>query len=526
MHFVFFLKKKKKKKKKKKQVACSLDQYFTIKEVQSVVKDNNQEFKNIEHKNIPEKIVKYDVYNFLQKIEEKKKTAGGEEEEEDMYTFSHITIPQSIYDMMAYETRIMLHRSLAKYYEGELTRENFPDLLGKVTRHYLQTDSLEKQLYYLEALADLNMKSYLLPEATSNLERIVKILDENTDLAAQFGRIHLSDIYRRLGMCFTMRTRLKEGEHYLYEALDCLGEPWPQSEPEFIYKFWVNRLAQYKHRKLRILRRFSKDYRKEIGKRVIEIMVQLSNIYFYTGKGRKFVYTCLVGLNACERLEEVGPNYTLFLARNSLVSWLNDEKQESIFYITRALHYMDVKNDTDTLNICSHLCFASGKFKNARELLYQSINSIKTLGVITDCQAFYRCVGLVITMRIFEGTLDNSPQDLVLLKQMADTAHTNCDSEAEIWLGVYNIGNCMIMDRLRECEAFVALLETHLKDSADYNRIAIHGTLLCYYARTRNYANARTHTRNLVNILPKLTVTRKLILFKIYIEREHLMTHI
>jgi hypothetical protein len=255
-------------------------------------------------------------------------------------------------------------------------------------------------------------------------------------------------------------------------------------------------------------------------------MVQLSNIYFYTGKGRKFVYTCLVGLNACERLEEVGPNYTLFLARNSLVSWLNDEKQESIFYITRALHYMDVKNDTDTLNICSHLCFASGKFKNARELLYQSINSIKTLGVITDCQAFYRCVGLVITMRIFEGTLDNSPQDLVLLKQMADTAHTNCDSEAEIWLGVYNIGNCMIMDRLRECEAFVALLETHLKDSADYNRIAIHGTLLCYYARTRNYANARTHTRNLVNILPKLTVTRKLILFKIYIEREHLMTHI
>jgi hypothetical protein len=485
-------------------VASCLDQYFTINEVQSVIRENNVDFKDTDDAEVREKIEKYDVYHFLQKVDDSILEINGE-----VYTFAHITIPQSIYDMVSYETRIYLHRRLAKYYESQLTRENYTDLLGKVTRHYLQTDSLDKQLYYLEALADLNMKSYLLPEATGNLERIVKILDENQDLAAQFGRIHRSDIYRRLGMCFTMRTKLQEGEHFLFQALDCLGEPWPQSEPEFLFKFWINRLAQYRHRKLRIFRKFDKDLKKEIGKRVVEIMAQLSNIYFYTGKGRAFVYTCLVGLNACERLNEVGPNYTLFLARNSLLSWLNDEKEQSIFYITKALQYMDEKNDADTLTICSHLCFAAGKFKNARDLLYQSIEAVKTLGVITDCQAFYRSVGLVITMRIFEGTLDSSPDDLVLLKQMADTAHSNCDFEAEIWLGVYNIGNALIMDRLRECEPFVALLETHLKHSADYNRIAIHGTLLCYYARCRNYEYARRHTRCLVAILPLLTVTRK-----------------
>jgi hypothetical protein len=485
-------------------VASCLDQYFTIQEVLSVIRENNVDFKHTDDNEAREKIEKYDVYHFLQKVDDIILETNGE-----VYTFAHITIPQSIYDMVSYETRIYLHRSLAKYYESQLTRENYTDLLGKVTRHYLQTDWLDKQLYFLEALADLNMKSFLLPEATSNLERIVKILNENQDLAAQFGRIHRSDIYRRLGMCFTMRTKLKEGERFLFQALDCLGEPWPQSEPEFLFKFWINRLAQYRHRKLRVFRKFDKDLKKEIGKRVVEIMAQLSNIYFYTGKGRAFVYTCLVGLNACERLNEVGPNYTLFLARNSLLSWLNDEKEQSIFYITKALQYMDEKNDADTLTICSHLCFAAGKFKNARDLLYQSIEAVKTLGVITDCQAFYRSVGLVITMRIFEGTLDSSPDDLVLLKQMADTAHSNCDFEAEIWLGVYNIGNALIMDRLRECEPFVALLETHLKHAADYNRIAIHGTLLCYYARRRNYEYARRHTRCLVAILPLLTVTRK-----------------
>ncbi|KAI8067021.1 uncharacterized protein B0P05DRAFT_621206 [Gilbertella persicaria] len=481
-------------------VASCLDQYFTIQEVQAVIKENNTDFKYADDDTVRQKIELYDVYHFIQKADDS--LVGNE-----VYTFAHITIPQSIYDMASYETRIVLHRLLAKYYESQLTRENYMELLSKVTRHYLQTDWLDKQLYYLEALADVNMKAFLLPEATHNLERIVKILDSNQDLAAQFGRLHRSDIYRRLGMCFAMRTKLKEGEKFLFQALDCLGEPWPQSEPEFLFKFWVNRLAQYRHRKLRVFRKVDKDIKKEIGKRVVEIMAQLSSIYFYTGKGRAFVYTCLVGLNACERLNEIGPNYTLFLARNSLLSWLNDEKEQSIFYITKALRYMDQKNDADTLTICSFLCFAAGKFKNARDLLYQSIDAVKTLGVITDCQGFYRSVGLVITMRIFEGTLDHSPDDLVLLKQMADTAHSNCDFEAEVWLSVYNVGNALIMDRLRDCEPFVTLLEAHLKQSADFNRIAIHGTLLCYYARTHNYEYARRHTRHLVAILPLLTVT-------------------
>ncbi|KAI8380592.1 hypothetical protein EDC96DRAFT_491498 [Choanephora cucurbitarum] len=481
-------------------VASCLDQYFTIQEVQAVIKEYNMDFKYATVEEARQKIELYDVYHFLQKTDDSLLSS-------ELYTFTHITIPQSIYDMASYETRIMLHRLLAKYYESLLTRENYTELLGKVTRHYLQTEWFDKQLYYLEALADINMKAFLLPEATTNLERIVKILDSNQDLEAQFGRIHRSDIYRRLGMCFTMRTKLKEGEKYLHQALFCLGEPWPQSDPEFLFKFWVNRIAQYRHRKLRVFRKVDKDLKKEIAKRVVEIMAQLSSIYFYTGKGRFFVYTCLVGLNACERLDEVGPNYTLFLARNSLLSWLNDEKQQSIFYITKALRYMDQKNDADTLTICSFLCFAAGKFKNARDLLYQSIEAVKTLGVITDCQAFYRSVGLIITMRIFEGTLDNSPDDLVLLKQMADTAHSNCDFEAEIWLSVYNVGNALIKDRLRDCEPFVALLEAHLKQSEDFNRIAIHGTLLCYYARTRNYEYARRHTRNLVAVLPLLTVT-------------------
>src|SRR6478735_12158200 len=107
-------------------------------EVQSVIKENNIEFKHTSEEDARNKVQKYDVYHFIQKVDEQ-----AHETDEDVYTFTHITIPQSIYDMVSYETRILLHRLLAKYYESQLTRENYSKLLPKVTRHYLQTDFLD-----------------------------------------------------------------------------------------------------------------------------------------------------------------------------------------------------------------------------------------------------------------------------------------------------------------------------------------------------------------------------------------------
>lgn len=485
-----------------------MDQYFTIFEVGAVIKDSNYIFKQDDPETIQKQIKKFDVYHFLQQVD----NGNPLESNIAVYTFTHITIPQSIYDMVSYETRIAQHRALAKYYESQLNRDNYVQLLGKITRHYLQTDSTGKQLYYLEALADQNMQNYLLPEATLNFQKIVKILDENDDVLNQFGHIHLSDVYRRLGVCYTMRTKLTEGEHFLFKALAILGEAWPRSEPQFLYNFWKNRLKQYQHRRWGVLSKYTSASKREHGHRVVEIMAQLSNIYFYTGNGRDFVYACLVGLNACEKLGDVGPNYTLFLARNALLCWLNDDKANSIFYIAKALRQMGTdKTDPGTLTICSLLCFAAGKFSNARDLLYQSIEGSRTLGIVTDCQAFYRSVGLVVTMRIFEGTFNKSATDMALLKQMADTAHSNGDFEAEIWLGVYNVGNALVIDRMADCAPYVALLEAHVKEAADYNRIAIHGTLVCYYARNHIYDLARRHLQKLINNLPSLTVTRKYI---------------
>jgi tetratricopeptide (TPR) repeat protein len=484
-----------------------LDLSFGLSEIQAVIKSNkNSIFQSNDTSVIRQTIKKYDVYNFLLEIDE----TNIVDKSGDVFSFAHVTIPQSIYDMSPYETRISLHKALARYYESQLTRDNYPQLLAKVTRHYLETDWYGKQLYYLEALADLNMRSYFLAEATSNLERMVKILDENEELAEEFGRMHRSDIYRMLGMCLTMRTKLNEGEHYLFLALQCLDSPWPRSDLEFGIKFWRNRFIQYRHRKyvrMTMIVKPLKERKAQSAQRIVEIMAQLSNIYFYTGKGRDFIYSCLIGLNACERLRDTGPNYSLFLARFSLVCWLNDQKENSIFYITKALQQVEEKADAGTFTICALLCFAAGRFENARNLLYQSIQVVKVFGVVTDCQAFYRSVGLAITMRIFEGTLDQSPAELALLKQMADTAHMNGDYEAEIWLSVYHICNGIVVDRIRDCEPFVVLVEAHLKQAADYNKIAMHGALIAYYARAGRYDLAKRHIRHLNNVLPTLTVT-------------------
>ncbi|KAI9268753.1 hypothetical protein BY458DRAFT_436773 [Sporodiniella umbellata] len=423
-------------------IAACLDQFFTVYEVGSVAKPNNAIFQDKDQDEIQKKLISFDVYNFLDKH-----IAGGSlENSADLYCFTHITIPQSIYDMVSYETRISLHRLLAKYYESQLSRGNHPQIVPKIARHYLQTDAIGKQLYYLEALADQNMLNYSLPEATANLQMIVKILEQK-NLEEQFGDMHLSDIYRRLGICFTMRTKLPEGELFLHKALEILGDPWPKTQPRFIYKLWANRFTQYCHRHFKYYdREPSSASQKDRIRRVIEIMENLFNIYYYTGNGKGCTYACLIGLNACEQLDDAGPNYSLFLARNALLFWLNDRKSYSIYYISKALKLMNnMKTNTDTLSMCASLCFAAGKFSSARNLLYQVTDEAKTLGI--------------------------------LLKQMADTAHSNSDYEAEVWLGVYNIANALVMDRMADCGPYVALLEAYTSEAASYNRIAIHANI-------------------------------------------------
>jgi hypothetical protein len=354
------------------------------------------------------------------------------------------------------------------------------------------------------------MESYLLPEATSQLEQIINILKDNEDMIPEFGWIHLSDIYYRLGVCFTMRTELNEGERCLFMALTCLDLSWPKNKMSFFLHFWMNWFEQYKHRHWHPLlgltrRRVNQD----LARRVVDIMRQLSNIYVYTGNGRSFAFTSLVGLNACERLRDAGPNYTLFLARHSLVCWLDEKRHDSVYYMSMALQNMKKNWHADAWTVCAYLHFAAGKFGDARSLTYLAIENTRTFGVVTDCQAFYRAVGLVVTTRIFEGILNDCPDDLALIKLMADTARINRDYEAEIWLGVYNLGNSIVINKLDDCSATVVLLETQVSKTTIYNAIAIHGTLICYYIRKRNYDLAHSHIGPFLEILPCLTVTRK-----------------
>ena len=454
---------------------------------------------------IRNEIHKRDLYHFLKSGYQ----GNSLENTSDLYSFSHVAIPDCIYDIVSFETRNDLHQRLARYYESQLNRENYAQLLGKVTRHYLQTDRLGKQLYYLEALARLDMRSFLLPEAARNLKQIANILENNEGLAGQYGLVHRSDIYRKLGICLTMRSEFDDGEKYLLQSLRCLGFPWPSSNLGFHWQFWMVRFSQWRHRHIAHYVRWipKSPVKKELGRRIIEIMIQLCHIYYLRGIGDKFVFACLAGLNECERIEDQGIRYTYLLGRAALVNWINDNRSTGVYYMSRALTHMDDNADPGTLNACAILCFSSGRFEKAREIFYQAIKTTQTLGVVTDCQEFYRAIRVLVTMRIFEGRLDSSPVDQGLLKQMADTAHSNGDHQAEIWLALYHVANSIVMCRLREADPFVLLLEAQLANVMDYLRVAIHGTLLYYYTRSGKKRRCLEHTSLFLRYLPTMTVT-------------------
>jgi hypothetical protein len=93
---------------------------------------------------------------------------------------------------------------------------------------------------------------------------------------------------------------------------------------------------------------------------------------------------------------------------------------------------------------------------------------------------------------------------------MADTARINRDYEVEKWLAVYSLGNSIVTDKLDDCSSVVSILESNIANCTDYNAIAIHGTLFCYYIRKRKYDEAHSHIGLFLERLPMLTVTRKL----------------
>ncbi|KAI9248827.1 hypothetical protein BDA99DRAFT_608896 [Phascolomyces articulosus] len=492
-------------------IASCLDQHFSVFEVRAVIMPENEIFHHHDFEQIRNEIHKRDSYNFL-----KSGYHGNPiENSSDLYSFSHITIPDCIYDMVSFETRNDIHQRLARYYEGQLNRENYAQLLGKVTRHYLQTDRLGKQLYYLESLARLDMRSFLLPDAAGHLKQIVVILEDNQDLAKQYGLVHQSDIYRKLGICLTMRSEFGDGEIYLLKSLQCLGFPWPTNNLEFFWRFWMVQISQWQHRhNIRLCFYFKKYHstvKKELGRRIIETMVQLCHIYYIKGIGDKFIFACLIGLNQCERTDDQGYRYAYFLGRAAMVNWINDNKKAGTYYMARALALMGDRPDPGILNACAILCFSAGKFEKARKIFYQAIKATQTLGVVTDCQEFYRAVRVVMTIRIFEGTLDSSPGDKALMKQMADTAHCNGDYQAEIWLAIYNVANSLVMCHLRDADPFVLLLEAQVMNVTDYLRVAIHGTLVYYYARSKKRRRAFEHTGYFLRYLPTMTTTANIL---------------
>ncbi|CDH51330.1 hypothetical protein RO3G_09281 [Lichtheimia corymbifera JMRC:FSU:9682] len=486
-------------------VASCLDQYFDVYEVQAGVGADNAIFKNPNPKKIHAEIKKHDLYRFLRQSE----PAGNVGESTlEVYAFTHVSIPKSIYDITSFETRNTLHKRLARYYESQLNQENYVQLLGKVTRHYLETDMLDKQLYYLEALADLDMRSNLISEATSNLQNIANILNDNEDISSRFGLMHKSNIYRRLGICLTMRSDHCSAEKYLHMALKCLGMPWPTNSGQFVIEFWKGRLKQFHHRHL-FRRWHSKKtmVTKELGRRITEIMMQLCNIYYFCGEGEKFIYACLKGLNVCESMNDVGSRYTFFLSRMALLSWINGHIDDSVYYMSRAFDYMGPKLEPGTLNICAILCFGAGQFSKADQYLQRSIDLTRTLGVVTDCQEFYRAVRVLVTMRLFQGSLDDSKFEQGLMQLMADTGHRNNDHEVQIHLAIYQVANTCIKWRLHNASPYILWLESKIPTTSEYNQMAIHGVLICYYSRHGDHLHALDHTRGLLDLLPALSMS-------------------
>ncbi|KAL1916785.1 uncharacterized protein VTP21DRAFT_5489 [Calcarisporiella thermophila] len=490
------------------RVASCLDQTFSVSEVRAVLGSKGNPLVTDDPVKIRELTSQYDVYRFLKSHDSDSVSNSSSEDSdsgvaalaEETYSFVHAMYPCVIYETIPFETRLRYHEMLAGYYESQLCTGNRPRMLTKIARHYEQTDIVAKKLHYLEELGHYHIQSYSLPEATEAFEKIVRLLDQDPELGRGYDAEKLSEVYLSLGECLSMRTKLMEAESRLLKALEIMGTPWPKNRFEFQVAMYRERLVQRRYRQRRphpkrnsMSQVAQNNKRSERLRKLVRIFDQLYNIYHHLGKGDETVLSCVWGLNCCEKLAQYNETHALFLARQALYCWLSDRQTLSAFYIGRALRMTKKCPGAYTLTACANLCFAAGSWHTACDLLYYSIEAMKTMGVVTDCQAFYRAVQLLMAIRIFQGTLSRQPGDQALLRELATMGRNNDDVEAELWVATFQLADAIITHRLNDSEPLVLRLEAQLAQERGLNRIALHGVLAAYHARMGRFNITQRH---------------------------------
>lgn len=216
------------------------------------------------------------------------------------YIFQHVITQQVAYELLLFDQRKQLHRSVAEWHEC-VEGDQRTARAGVLAFHWQQAGQPDKAIGYLEQAGELSLRNGAYKEAVEFFESAIDLHDSATETIhpTRLARWHrqLAEAYLGLGKLATSR------EH-LIQALALLGQAVPQTNVYLMADLAIQIGKQVWRRLASPLRRHVRRCDPSFADEFLEAArayERLAEIFYLSNEREQLVHAILTTLNLAER---------------------------------------------------------------------------------------------------------------------------------------------------------------------------------------------------------------------------------
>ena len=303
---------------------------------------------------------------------------------------------QVAYDLLLFQQRQQLHRSVAQWYERSYAANLGPHY-PFLAHHWQHAGDPSKAVDYLEKAGGESLRSGGYSEAAGFLREAIA-LDADASLATDsFRRARWQ---RQLGEALLGLGRLAHSQQHLQQALRWLGRSTPDSRSA-LYISLLGHVARQFVRRLGLYRKRAKEIDACLD--AARCYERLAEIYYLSADKARLLHALLATLNLTESIG-VSPELARAYANASFAAGLLGLRRLARTYRRHALDTADTVGDPPArgwvLGAVGISCLGMGQMEEARKALDQAIALYQRLG---DWQHWGVCLAMAAQAAYWSG---------------------------------------------------------------------------------------------------------------------------
>ena len=408
------------------------------------------------------------------------------------YTFRHVITREVAYNLMLFDQRRELHRTVAEWFERTYADDLNP-FYPLLAHHWSQAIGSQthgfavvvKAIDYLEKAGEQALRSYANQEAVRFLSQAISILKAHFDekeqgskgageqggevssaplLPRSPAKLRRSRWQRQLGEAYLGLGQLAESRNHLEQAVALLGWSQPAQRVRHVIGLLGQVLRQVSHRLWPVNLTQGNLETKATLLEAARTYERLGEIYYWSNETLPAIYAALRTLNLAERAGP-SPELARAYANMCLVAGFASLRSLADSYSRRAqAAAQEVQHQPAlawVLELTGVYAIGVGQWTKARDTLEQGRLIAAQL---EDRRRWEECSTALSEVSYFQGKFADS---LKLWPDIYASARRRSDTQAQSWGLAGQLRSCLALDELHTDQTKTALKELETLASQD-----------------------------------------------------------